>query len=207
MRTPSARAISIVTFTALTEAQWSAIWKTIRSIDREEWPDGIEAEARRDIEGFGRAVWEMRRTRSQLGPPAKLLKSVRGLLKQTHKLQRALKASLPDRLLALGPEHGQPLEGLDQWLQALLVIYESLAGPEFSRRSDFYRVWLYEALLEYWAESLGGKLSFSRAQPANRPYGHLIEFLTLTVSAIFSEAPGPSRMAKIIDQYRRATQS
>jgi hypothetical protein len=190
-----------MTFTAFTEAQWSAIWKTIRSIDRDEWPDGIEAQARQDIELSGWTFCEMRRQRLQLGPPAKLLKSLKSLQRQTRKLQDALTASLPDKLLALGPDP-QPLERLDQWLQGLLMIFENLAGPQFSRRSDYYRNWLYDRLLTHWAESLGGQLSFSREQPANKPYGPLIKFLTLTVTAILGKAPGPSGMAKIIDQYR-----
>jgi hypothetical protein len=189
-----------MTFTAFTEAQWSAIWKTIRSIDRDEWPDGIEAQARESIELSGWTFWNMRHLRLQLGPPAKLLKSLKSLLRQTRKLQDALTASLPDKLLALGPVP-QPLERLDQWLQGLLMIYETVTGPQFSRRSDAHRNWLYVRLLETW-ESLGGQLSFSREQPANRPYGPLIEFLTLTVTAILGKAPGPSGMAKIIDQYR-----
>ena len=186
-----------MTFNAFTDEQWQAI----RAV-RDDWPEGIDwEEARQQIEGIGWAYWTMRAQRSQFGPPAKVLESARGAMRHTRKLRDALKA-LPDNLLRwldLDPL----LTELERRLESLLLIYERLTGPEFSRRSDYYRDWLYEGLLSYWERSLGGELSFSR-RPDNTPYGPLVDFLTLTVNVILGKAPGPSRIAKIIDQYRKS---
>jgi hypothetical protein len=188
-----------VTFEAFTEEQWTAI----RAV-RDDWPDDIDwSEIRGDIEGTGSVYWSMRNSRLEWGPPAKFCKRLDSLLRQSRELQGALK-KLPDKLFALGPDPGlNYLNSLDRWLQGLLLAYERLAGPEFSGRSDYYRDWLYQGLLEEWEGPLGGDLSFSRRLD-NTPYGPLIDFLTLTVKAILGKAPGPSRMAKIIEQYRKS---
>ena len=88
-------------------------------------------------------------------------------------------------------------------LQGLLIAYERFAGPLYRGRSDPIRIELECDLLEYWTDKLGGQLSFARKLDGT-PYGPLVQFLTLTLHAITGGAPGPSGIAKIIDQYRKA---
>lgn len=184
-----------MTFQAFTEEQWRAICSI-----RDNWPDGIDwLEVRSEIERLGETFWWMRQNRLQFGPPGKFGETLKRLLRQTHKLQDALKA-LPDRVLADAPD--PRLKLLERRLQDWLLLSEMiLTRPSFSRRSDAYREWLCAGLLGEWVGRLGGNLSFSRKLD-NKPYGPLIDFLTLTLKAILGEAPGPSGIAKIIERYR-----
>jgi hypothetical protein len=180
-----------MTFEQFTDQQWEAIRLLL---PREEKPSD-----RGDIELTGRVFWIMRKQRLALGPPLKVFKQLEALQRKSYELQDALKA-LPDKLRPLAPD--LDLAKLDNWLWALFIAFGSLAGPAFSRNRDAYRDRLYYGLLGHW-EKLGGSFSFSR-KPDGLPYGPLIDFLTLTMKAIAGKAPGPSGIAKIIDQYRKA---
>src|ERR1700758_1652401 len=130
--TDSARATS-TTFEAFTDAQWQAI----RSI-RNDWPDHIDwSQARHDIEGIGQAVWHMRRTRMQFGKPAKVLEDVQAVMRQIRVLRGTLKP-LHDNL-ARWLDADPALSELERRLQNVIMIYKTLTGPEFARRSDYYR--------------------------------------------------------------------
>ena len=181
----------IMTFEQFTDQQWEAIRLLL---PREEKPSD-----RGDIELTGRVFWYMRESRLQCGPPLKVFKQLEALQRKSYELQDALKA-LPDRMRPLAPD--LDLAKLDNWLWALFILFGHLAGPSFSRNRDAYRDCLDDGLLGHW-EKLGGSFSFSR-KPDGSPYGPLIDFLTLTMKAIAGKAPGPSGIAKIIDQYRKA---
>jgi hypothetical protein len=184
----------MMTFKAFTEEQWQAI----RSV-RDDWYDDIDwSEARQDIEGMGCAFFIMRAQRTQLGSPVKIRNSLRTLLQQTRTLQAGLN-ELPAPFR--GSDAG--LDALDRRLESYLLVYDYSGGEAFRGRRDPYRIWLEDGLLKYWTDRLDGDLSFSRTLD-NKPHGPLIEFLTLTLQAITGSAPGPDRIAKIIDQYRKA---
>lgn len=185
------RAAEVKNFETFTDEEWDCIRAVL--------PTQEEPNDRSEIEIIGAAFWDMRRSRSQHGSPAKLRKRLEILQRQSRDLQEGLKA-LPDRLRASAPH--PDLTELDRWLWALLMTFGVLAGPPFSKNRDLYRDWLYDALLERW-EALGGELSFSRRLD-NTPYGPLIDFLMMTVKAIVGKAPGASGMAKIIEQHRKA---
>jgi hypothetical protein len=185
-----------MTFEKFTDEQWAAIQAV-----RDDWPDGIDwPEARRNIERTGGYFSTVRALRTQLGNPVWIRDSLRKLLQQTRDLQSALYA-LPIVFHGGSPDAG--LAVLDIRLQSYLRNFEYLGGPAFRGRSDPYRVWLEDGLIETWRTDLHGDLSFAR-KPNNTPYGPLVEFLGLSLRAIVGKAPGPSGLAKIIDQNRKA---
>jgi hypothetical protein len=177
-------------FEAFTDQEW----ESIRAVLPTEEP-----RHRRGIESIGQAFWIMRESRLQLGRPVEIRKRLESLQRQSRELQEALRA-LPDGLRSSAPH--PDLDPLDRWLEVVVMIFGVLSGPQFSRNRDLYREWLYDALLDHWEGQLGGTLSFSR-KPDGTPYGPLIDFLILTVKAVVGKAPGPSGIAKVIDQYRK----
>jgi hypothetical protein len=190
--------VCCMTFNAFTDVQLAAI----RSL-RGQWPESIDwSKLRRQLEGQGRMYWSLHEGRREFGQPSKMRKRLEGILRQSRKLQRGLSA-LP-RHIFYGRAPVIDFDALEQWLQDWLFIYESLEGPDasgFSGRSDYYRDLLCEWLLDDWVNTLGGELSFSRDE-YEKPYGPLIDFLSITLTAILGKAPGPSGLAKIIEDYR-----
>jgi hypothetical protein len=183
-----------MTFEKLTDEQWQAICSI-----RNDWHAGIDwSGARQEIEAIGYLFHFGRTQRMQLGSPVTIRNRLRTLLRETRKLQSGLNA-LPAPFRGNDPG----LDALDQRLQSYLFIYDYFGGEAFRGRRDPYRLELEDRLLKLWTDWLGGELSFSRKLD-NTPYGPLIEFLTLTLQAITGSAPGPDRLAKMIDQYRKA---
>jgi hypothetical protein len=188
---------SAVTFKAFSEEQW----ETIRSL-REDWPEDIDwLSLRREFELEGRVYWSMHERRKALGVPSKVRDRLKILLGQYRKLQDGLN-SLPRPIL-----HDLPvITPLEAWLQDQLILHENIAKMElhyFTGNSDYYREMLCDWLITQWVDTLGGELSFSRDQKDNeKPYGPLIDFLSISLTAIVGKAPGPSGLAKIIEAYR-----
>jgi hypothetical protein len=181
-------------FTHLTQEQWDAI----RAI-RDDWPDGIDwQEVRQQIEKAGQEYWQERAHRLRLGPPAKVREKLQAVLRQVARLQGTLKA-LPDDFVSKAPDPDLAIlqEGLQRWLYT----YEYLCGPHFRGRKFVYRDSVNSALAFIWRRPMRGELSFSRRLD-NSPYGPLIDFYALALKAILGKAPGPSRIAKIIERYR-----
>jgi hypothetical protein len=174
-------------------------WEAIRSL-RKNWPDDIYCLRARDvIERLGRIFLLLKAQRSHLGSPVKIRDGLRTALRLLRELQAAMNA-LPYPL----PESSSDfnLEEQERWLQGWLVHYEYLAGPRFRGRKDPYRHWLELGLLASWIDLFDGDLSFSRKLDGT-PFGPLVEFLTLTLHAIIGSSPGPTGIAKIIEQYRK----
>ncbi|SIO44159.1 hypothetical protein SAMN05443247_05415 [Bradyrhizobium erythrophlei] len=183
-----------MTFKAFTREQWNAI----RAV-RDDWPEGIDwEEVRRQLVQAGQEFWHMRAHRLRLGPPAKLLGKLRGAMLQIGKLQTTLKA-LPENFVRNAPD--PYVELLQQELQKWLETYEYFCGPAFRGRKYVYRDFLYANLLYVWIGPLSVEPSFSRKLD-NTPCGPMIDFYTLTLKAILGKAPGPSRIAKIIERRR-----
>jgi hypothetical protein len=184
------------TFTQFTEEQWKAILAI-----RANWPAGIDwLKVRHELEGAGRGYWWLHEQRRLFGIPSTVQKELKALLQQLRKLQAGLK-SLPRWVTNEIPADITPLE---PWLQDLLKRYKRLAEIErygFAGRRDNYRDILHEQLFEKWCDTLGGELSYAR-DAYEVPCGPLIEFLGITLTAILGQAPGPSGLAKIIDEYR-----
>jgi hypothetical protein len=181
-------------FTHLTQKQRDAI----RAL-RDDWPDGIDwQEVWRRIEQAGQEYWLERANRLRLGPPAKVREKLESLLRQVAKLQSTLK-ELPDDFVRKAPD--PHLTSLQEELQGWLASYEYLCGPFFRGRKFVYRDHLNASLGYTWTGTMRGELSFSRKLD-NTPYGPLIDFYTLALEAILGKAPGPSRIAKIIELRR-----
>jgi hypothetical protein len=185
------------TFETFSEEQWQAL----RSV-RKDWPDGVDwVGFRWNLEGQGQLYWSQHEGRKKFGKPSVMRKRLKAVEGQLRKLQAGLK-SLPDHVT-----HGAPdLAPVQQWVQDWLFIYEHLETGDkfgFAGRSDYYRDMLCEWLLIEWVNTLGGDLSFSRDQ-FEIPYGPLIDFLSIILTAILGRAPGPSGIAKMIDQCRKA---
>jgi hypothetical protein len=186
-----------VTFSAFADEDWQAI-----RLIRADWPDGIDwVKARSKIENTGRTYWYLHEGRSRFGPPAKVRVNIERLLRRTRKLNDDTKAALPEKLRLYFLNGDRDLDVREKQLMVLLSFYERWTGPDFSGRSDYYRDWLYEALLDDWATLFHGELSFSRKLDQT-PYGPLIDFLRLTLMAILGRETGPSGIAKIIEKYR-----
>jgi hypothetical protein len=181
-------------FTHFTQEQLDAI----RAI-RDDWPDSIDwEEVRQKIEKAGQEYWVERAGRLRLGPPAKVREKLQSVLRQVARLQRTLK-ELPDDFVRKAPDPHLAL--LQEQLQTWLETYKYLCGPKFRGRKFLYRDALYASLGYIWIGSMGGEFSFSRNLD-NVPYGPLINFYRLVLSAILGKAPGPSRIAKIIELRR-----
>jgi hypothetical protein len=134
-----------------------------------------------------------------LGSPVKIRDHLRTALRLIRELQAVMNA-LPDSVRGSSPD--LDLEELDRGFQSWLVRYEYLAGPAFRGAKDPYRHWLELGLLTLWTDLFKGDLSFSRKLDGT-PHGSLVEFLTLTLHAVTGSAPGPTGIAKIIENYRK----
>jgi hypothetical protein len=216
----SAGATSVVTFTALSEAQWQAIRST-----RKSWPEGTNW--RREIEQIGQYYWESLATREmwlkklQGKQPAKQRKKIDQALVSIRQSQKAL-AEL-DGLLDNDfphPNLTHPEHCLNEWLSD----YDTWVKP-FAGRGDPIKAELEWQLIELWRKS-DGKLTYSRKkekgrtdtgrgatpqedrqdhaapEPPNTPYAPLVDFLKLTLSAILGNTYRPSGIAKMIDRHR-----
>jgi hypothetical protein len=167
---------------------------------RKSWPDHIDWVMFRDeIEEVGREALQLRNNRLRLGPPVKVRDGIRRVLRLRRELQAAMNA-LPEPIR--GSSLDPNLEEQDRRLQSWLDHYELLAGPAFRGRKDPIRFLVEVRLLARWVSLLDEDLSFSR-KVDGRPYGPLVEFLTLTLKAILGTAPGPNGIAKIIDEHRK----
>jgi hypothetical protein len=222
----SAGATSVVTFTALSEAQWQAILLT-----RKKWPEGTDW--RREIEQIGRDYWERLTTRKmwvkklQGKQPAKQRKKIEQALVSIRQSQKALAELVNDGLLDDDfphPDFNLPEQRLEAWFSD----YDVWVRP-FVGKSDPIKAQLELQLTDLWKRS-GGELSYSRkkekgppgrrvhtgrgaaarddqqdhadAERPNTPYAPLVDFLKLTLSAILDKALRPSGIAKLIDRNR-----
>jgi hypothetical protein len=169
---------------------------------RDDWPDGVDWwEFRRRAEGQGWTYWHMHEGKKKFGGPSAIRKRLKAAERHLRKMQAELQ-SLPDHVTHSAPD----LAPMDQWLQDALPFYEILEArfaDGFAGRSDYYRDMLIEWFLIEWETTLGGELSYSRRLDGT-PYGPLIDFLSIVLTAILGRAPGRSGLAKIIDQYRKA---
>jgi hypothetical protein len=176
-------------------------WQALRSV-REDWPDGVDwIGFRWKLEGQGQIYWSQHEGRQKFGKPSMIRKRLKAVERHLHKMQ-AEQRSLQDHVTLSAPD----LAPMKQWLQDSLSFYEILEGRfayGFTGRSDYYRDKLCEWLLIEWVNTLGGQLSYSRRLDGT-PYGPLIHFLSTILRAILGRGPGPSGIAKMIDQYRKA---
>jgi hypothetical protein len=176
-------------------------WHALRSV-RDDWPDGVDWwEFRRQAEAQGWNYWQMHEGKKRFGKPSAIHKRLKAAEGYLRKMQAELR-SLPDHVTHSAPD----LAPMDHWLQDSLPFYEILEArfaDGFAGRSDYYRDMLCESLLSEWVNTLGGELSFSRRLDGT-PYGPLIDFLSIALTAILGRAPGASGLAKMIDQYRKA---
>ena len=187
------RATGKARFETFSDQQWQAL----RSV-REDWPDGVDwVGFRWELEGQGQLYWTQHECRQKFGKPSVIRKRLKAVERHLRKMQAELR-SLQDHEV-----RAPDLAPMEQWLQDSLSCYEGLGRFDhgFTGRSDFYRDMLCYGLITEWVNTLGGDLSFSRDQHET-PCGPLIDFLSITLKPILGKAPGPSGLAKIIDQYR-----
>jgi hypothetical protein len=191
----SARATGVVTFAALSEAQWQAIRST-----RDDWPD---TDWRGKIEQVGRQFSEARAEREAW------LKKFRGE-KRTKEKERVDRALLLTRELQKAwadsgldetdlPDPGLKLrqQRAEQWLNN----YDIWVTP-YVGQSDPMQKQLEWTLMSIWVEA-GGKLDYSRMKnDPGTPYGPLVDFLALTLKAILGKTYQSSGIAKMIDSHR-----
>jgi hypothetical protein len=191
------RRTSNLKFERFSDEQWQALLCV-----RDDWPDGVDWwEFRRDAEIQGWNYWKMHEGRKKYGKRSAIRKRLKAAERHLRKMQAELK-SLPNHVTHSAPD----LASMDQWLQDSLSFNEILEerfAYGFAGRSDYYRDMLCEWLLVEWVNTLGGELSYSRRLDGT-PYGPFIDFLSIVMTAILGRAPGPSGLAKIIDQYRKA---
>ena len=222
-RAHTADATSVVTFTALSEAQWEAIRST-----RNNWK-GIDLP--REIERIGRDYRNARATREmwvkrlQGKQPPKQQKRIYSawvlMCQSREALAGLLKAGLLDDD-SLDPDLKSWAEHLlEEWLSD----YDLWVRP-FAGKSNPIQARLEWELMSLWKRS-GGKLRYSRKKESGRrahtgrgaaarddgqgyadaerpgtPCGPLVDFLTLTLNAILGKALKPSGIAKVIDRHR-----
>jgi hypothetical protein len=193
----SADATIVVTFSALSEAQWQAIRPA-----RENWPDGTDW--RSLIEQAGRHFWEWQAERKMWlstglrGKPAReRKKEVDGVLGLTRQLQKAWTDSgLNDADL---PDPGLKLR--EQRAEVWLYHYGTHVSP-YAGQSDPIQEHLYWQLMSIWIDA-GGQLDYSRKKDdAGTPYGPLVDFLALTLEAVLDKTYQPSGIARIIERHR-----
>jgi hypothetical protein len=191
----SGDATSVVTFSALSEAQWQAVHST------QNWPDG--SDWRSMIEQAGRQVWEARAEREvwlekiRGKPAAERKKKVEEVLRLTRQLQKAWADSSLDE--ADLPDPGLKLR--EQRAEVWLYHYGDHVSS-FSNQRDPIQDGLEWELMSIWIEA-GGELSFSRKKDdSTTPYRPLVNFLTLTLEAIIGKKYQPSGIADIIENHR-----
>jgi hypothetical protein len=220
-RRPSAEA-----FTALSEEHWQAI----RSI-RDDWLVGIDLRGEIERIGrryweaqTTREMWVKRLHGKQ---PAEQRKKIYKALVSIRQSQKMLAALADDGLLDNDFPHPD-LDSPDYRLEAWLSDYDIWVKP-FAGKSNPIQAELEWRLIHLWKMS-GGKPGYSRkkekgrssrrahtgrgatardnrqdhadAERPNTPYGPLVDFLKLTLSAILGKALKPSGVAKVIDGHR-----
>jgi hypothetical protein len=175
-----------VTFTALTEEQWAAIWSLGDDLSPDiQWPA-----VRQEIEQAGRDFWLMRANRTQR-PPVDERDRLKRALRDVRKIQRAL----PD-LASIAH-----LAVVERDIENQLTVYEVWASKFFKSQADAHKALLYYRLLLMWTE-LGGELQFSR-DVYDKPTGPLVQFLMVALGAILGEeSPGPAGVGSIIERER-----
>ena len=225
-RVHSAGAKSVVTFTALFEEQWQAI----RSI-RDDWPVGTDwrGEIERIGRDYWEAqtTREMWVKRLHGKKPAEQRKKIYKALVSIRQSRNTLAALADDGLLDNDFPHPD-LDSPEQRLEAWLSDYD-IWVPQFAGKSNPIQAELEWKLIQLWKRS-DGKLAYSRkkekgrssrrahtgrgatarddrqdhadAERPNTPYGPLVDFLKLTLSAILGKALKPSGVAKVIDGHR-----
>jgi hypothetical protein len=222
-RTASGGAANAPRFTALSEEQWQAIRPTFDNL-----PDkGIDW--RREIDGIGQDYWKAVDTREiwlkrlQGKQPAKQRKKIDQALVSIRQSEKALAVLADDGLLDDDfphPNLSHPAHCLKEWLSD----YDMWVQP-FAGKGNLIQAELEWQLIQLWRKA-GGKLAYSRkkekgrtdtgrrvtrpegrqdhadAEGPNTPYAPLVDFLTLTLSAILGKTYRPSGIAKMIDRHR-----
>ncbi|WP_369720333.1 hypothetical protein AB8Z38_24570 [Bradyrhizobium sp. LLZ17] len=152
---------------------------------------------RAELEAQGQIYWIQHKNRKKIETPSAMRKRLKAIEGQLGKLEAAINSV---------PYTPPDLTPVRQWVQDLFLLYASLEAADkfgFAGRSNYFRDMLCEWLLIEWVNTLGGDLSFSRDE-FQTPYGPLIDFLSIVLTAILGRAPGPSGAAKIIEQHRKA---
>jgi hypothetical protein len=187
------------------EALADELWKAIRSV-RRKWPDEIDwPEARRLIEEAGQEFSEITALREQRGRSLRYKEVLERAQSFAHGLQYRLL-----ELQTLSPE-GDDLDGLPDpqiykdRLDYLRAQYDIWSTP-FGGRKNRIRETLINRLLSVWENQLHGRIRSSKNK-VDEPIGPLLRFLTLTLTAITGDAPGPSGIESIIDQAKKRRRS
>jgi hypothetical protein len=215
-----------VTFTTLSDKQWEDIRST-----RKNWPEGIDWRREIERIGrdhweaqTAREKWVKRLHGKQ---PAKQRERVDRARISIRRSQKELAGLVEDGLLDDDfphPNLSHPEHCLKEWLSDYDLLVRPFAGMRKPIQAE-----LEGRLIDCWKRS-GGKLAYSRkkekgrssrraqtgrgatarddrqdhadAERPNTPYGPLVEFLKLTLSAILGKALKPSGVAKVIDGHR-----
>ncbi|WP_157100165.1 hypothetical protein [Rhodoplanes sp. Z2-YC6860] len=188
-----------VAFEQLTNEQWNAIY----SIGG--WPEGTDW--RRKINELGQAYREAQATRDKWVRdlrgvrPAKAKQEVRAALDLTRKAHKMLSAL--DAAGRLGDHF--PHADIDTQVYRLkcwLRGYDLWIG-NFAGKADPIKAELEFGLIALWKES-GREPRFDRRNyHPYTPYGALIDFLKLALSAIVGETAKQSGIAKIVERIRK----
>jgi hypothetical protein len=195
-RADSADATSVVTFTALSDAQRQAIRSTRGDWLGTDWCDAIERAGRQFSERQAeREAWLKKNLRGK--KPAEEKDRVERALLSTREQQKAWANSVLDDTDL--PDPGLKLH--EQRAEVWLYNYGSHVTP-FTSQRDPIQDDLEWQLMSIWIDA-GGKLEYSRKKDdPGTPYGPLIDFLALTLEAILGRTYQPSSIAKIIDRHR-----
>ncbi|WP_439370822.1 hypothetical protein [Bradyrhizobium sp. DASA03120] len=193
----SAGAIGVVPFTCFSDTQWQAI----RAI-RDDWPSNINwPEVRRQIEEAGReyAAVEYQREQRRRSAAYKtaLYSARRSLIGLQFNLSR-LETLAPSDLVGLPISD---LKKIEKRLKELDTQYQTWSTP-FVGRKSWIRETLINRLLDIWKKQLHGRLSSSRSK-VGEPTGPLVRYLTLTLTAIQGESPGPHGIESIVDKAKK----
>jgi hypothetical protein len=197
----SADPTSVVTFTALSDAQRRAIRRAIRSTRDDslvgtDWCDAIEQAGLQFSERQAeREAWLKKNLRGK--KPAEEKDRVERALLSTREQQKAWANSVLDDTDL--PDPGLKLR--EQRAEVWLYNYGSHVTP-FTSQRDPIQDDLEWQLMSIWIDS-GGKLEYSRKKDdPGTPYGPLIVFLARTLEAILGRTYQPSSIAKMIDRHR-----
>jgi hypothetical protein len=200
-RAHSADATSVVTFTALSEAQWQAIRST------RNWPGS--SDWRGEIEKWAQLFWEKQEKRKiwierlRGKQAARENKRVNRVLLLTIELQQEwAKLANDDDHFSEDDLPDPSLKLRMQRLTAWLSNYSTWV-TQFFGNSDPIQEGLERQLMSTWIEA-GGQLDYSRKKNhAGTPYGPLVDFLALTLEAVLGKKYQPSGIAAMIDRQRR----
>jgi hypothetical protein len=186
-----------MTFERFTEEQWEAI----RAI-RHDWPRDIDwPEVRRQIEEAGCEYSAVQHQREQRGRSAAYKKALDGARRSLISLQTML-----SRLRTLSPSDldGLPISGFKQFEKRLKELdgqYQAWSTP-FGGKKSWIRETLINRLVAIWKKHLRGRLRSSKNK-VQEPAGPLVRYLTLTLTAIQGESPGPHGIKSIIDKVKK----